>query len=132
MLKSLFSKKHNNLGSTYTQKDLEAIDNLTALLEENDPENVIYSLDLETILGDVDAIFWAPLPLKSLVDGLKNKSTLYPESISNSNAATILKLVTKDIQELKTTHRFKDNLIHNETKALQSLTQNQSITIKPL
>lgn len=86
----------NDVGITFTQKELEAIDNLTALLEENYPDDLIYTMDLEAILAEVDCVRSEPRPLMTATVGLKkNDITLYPAPSSKSNATAFLILVSK-------------------------------------
>lgn len=94
-------QKQDAGGSTHTKTDLEAIDNLTALLEEDEPEDLIDSLDLEAILAEVDGLISAPPPPKSNTVALKKKSSLYPAPSSNPSTAAFLKLISRDIQNLK-------------------------------
>lgn len=131
LLKSLFAKKQDAGGPTHKKTELEAIDNLTVLLEENEPEDLIDSLDFEAILAEVDGMISAPPPPKSNMVALKKKSSLYPAHSSKPNTAAFFKLVSKDIQNLKYPPQGQGKLTNGEHRALQSLTQNQLITIKP-
>lgn len=115
---------------TYTQQELEAIDQLTALLEENS-EDLLDTINLETILSEVDdAIAISPSPTTSFKSS-KRKSSFYPASRSSPTAATFLKDVSKDIQEIKVPSHMMGNLTKEESKALKSHMQNFDITIKP-
>lgn len=92
LLKSIHTKKEDVAGPTHTKIELEAIDNFTTLKEENEPEDLIDSLDLEAILAEVDGMISTPPPPKSNKLALKNKSSLYPIPGSNPTTAAFLKL----------------------------------------
>lgn len=118
LLKSLFAKKQDAGGPTHKKTELEAIDNLTVLLEENEPEDLIDSLDLEAILAEVDGMISAPPPPKSNMVALKKKSSLYPAHSSKPNTEAFFKLVSKDIQNLKYSPQEQGNLTNGEHRAL--------------
>lgn len=59
LVRGLFVKKQSDSGSTYTQQELEDINQLTALLGENEPEDLFDSIDLETMLP-----FWLMDPYR--------------------------------------------------------------------
>lgn len=64
LVKSLFIKKWTDTDPTYTQ-ELEAIDQLTALLEENDPEDLLDSIDLETMVAPLQPLLPPPPYLRA-------------------------------------------------------------------
>lgn len=54
LLKSLYIKTQSGASITHTTTEVEAIDSLITLLEENESQELIDFLDLNTILAEVD------------------------------------------------------------------------------
>lgn len=73
----LFIKKRAGSDQTYTQQELEAIDQLTALLEENDSDNLSETIDLETILAEVECAISTPSSVSSSFKSSKKKFNWY-------------------------------------------------------
>lgn len=70
-------------------------------------------------------------PPKGLLKNLKRNLVFTQHQAPNPNSAAFLEFVSKEIQEIKVSHRLEGNLTDGESRALKSLMQNQLITIKP-
>lgn len=123
LLKSMFDKTRPDTEGFRTLSERRALDNLNALLEENEPKDLIDTIDLEALL------MGATTAEKSY---LKKTSSLYPAPSSNQGVSTFLKMTCQEIKKLKPTPSISDNLTRNEKAALQNLLNNHEITIKAL
>lgn len=70
LLKSLYTKKQSGESTIHTTMEVEAIESLITLLEENEPGELIDSLDLDTILAEVDDSISMPLPQEEEIKSL--------------------------------------------------------------
>ncbi|XP_073460898.1 uncharacterized protein [Aquarana catesbeiana] len=110
-----------------TNQEIQALDNLVALLDENELENPLTQENTHDPDRNMDVI---PTP-HTQVCTLKNKSTLYPSPSSNPNAAAFLKLVSTDINRMKNFPHPYSNFSRDERLALEALSRNHDVVIKP-
>lgn len=102
------------------------LDDLLSLLDEQDPLDLIDTLDLDALLQE-HATVEGPLPQPVI---LKNKSDKFPPLNTNHNLATFVASVTAEIKKIKI-HRVSGNLNQPERLALENLKKCYPLTIKP-
>lgn len=104
----------------------QALKDLNTLLEESDTRDLIDTIDLESLLN---------LPITSTSSDqtssvLKKKSDLYPPPSANQGIATFLKLTTQEVKDMNANTK-SDNLTTKEKQALEQLSNNPDLVIKP-
>lgn len=127
LLKSLYHKTNTNPAQSL-QED-RALDQLISLLEESDTTDLIDRVNVSQLLNRVDE----PSSEDNFLakSKLKKKSDLCPAPSTNPNAAAFLRLINKDLEKLKIKTCKNMNLDTKEIEALEQLSSNNHITIKP-
>lgn len=126
ILKQLYSKETPKQPK-FKLQELIALDNLIALLDENESPDLIDQIDLEQLLGRFDQ---SDLP-QPPVQTFKKKSDKFPALNTNSNVLAFVKLTHNEIRKINITSKKQHNLSPKEREALKSLASNSTITIKP-
>lgn len=126
----MFEKDKPEYGGCRTASERQALDNLNALLQENEPRDLIDIIDLDSLLyqGDTPPINITNTTPKS---SLKKPSSLYPALSTNHGIATFLKMIGLEIKSLDSRSSSSGNLTKDEKMALRNLSNNHDITIKP-
>lgn len=98
--KSLFSKeKDKNISQIETKRSDEALDDLLTLLEEQDPSELIDTIDIESLLEEY---IKKEVPLRSDKQAkFKKKLDKFPPFTSNPNLAAFVASTTSEIKKLK-------------------------------
>lgn len=121
--------KNIDTATQLSRDENRAIDQLVSLLEENDQTDLIDCVDIDKLLTNVDSDSEAQsLKPKST---LKNKSDQFPPLSTNQNMMAFLKLVSWDLKQISIKAQSKDNLTPLERQALQDLSKNYSLVVKP-
>lgn len=128
LLKNMYDRNFNATSQLSREED-KTLEQLVSLLEENDKLDLIDCIDIDKLLADVDVVSnEKTIKPKST---LKKKSDQFPAPSSNPNAATFLKLVSRDLNKIPLKANPKDNMTHLEKQALKDSSKNYSLVIKP-
>lgn len=109
ILKQLYSKDVPQL-PRFKSQELIALDNLVALLEENEPPDLNDQIDFEQLLGQFDQ---SELP-NAPVQTFKKKSDKFPTLNINLNALTFVKLTCSENHKINISKDRQYNLSINE------------------
>lgn len=111
--------------STYSMREFKAPRDLTLLYQENNTFDLIDQIDLDTLLNDVGKSTQNPTTM------FTKASTKFPPSNTNPNVTIFLKQTIWNICKLPRTKCNPHNLTSEENKALNSLSKNIRIVVKP-
>lgn len=129
ILKQLYCKTVKE-GRSLKPQELQAIDNLIALLEESDLNpDLIDRIDIEHLLQKLDHV---PSPTTNMtLQNVKKKSDKFPALGLNANVLAFFRLTISEIKNIKIKPYMNSNLSVPEYETLQNIFSNSTITIKP-